>query len=674
MYFYHGNKHYYLAQVFLHDNELQDLLYANGLTGDFDFFAYTLAESLTSTTYSEDFLKNNSLSANEYYDQEYAIYKGNKSYVSNFLLAIQSAINTVYTKIYYWYMAGNKGLYVAILKSILYGSIKHFFFENRDKYLPQYDWYLINSNEKRKDIMEVLFREFDKLATICDSLKYCQDPDDIPLEFLIYLQEITGLTVNNYDGTFTSDQLRSLTKHLVDVWREKGALFSIELFFASMGITCEVKELWFDRRLYYNPDNFNNYTKAQAVSSFGYYLTPNQPHITSYEFSSESVEYSSYTAPRPSRTWEYLTDQKGDSIIPQLLGYNENNTTGVATYTYFKSNYILLNFSYPGQNKIVSKDELEIYKELVNHMLPAFVRTYYGNEYEDTYGNDDWDIFNGVDDSKSLTDKDGKTREATPLGLVDGQGVKVDKEKDGWVYDAYPADVAGSSFVSGSYINIYDFRVSQYIEVTGETNLEELISSGRYDIIGGVPSIKEHELPVYYDDAKHNYRYVGEVLTRDDDATGKIEIEETADQTDPRGGNLTRYFFKDNASDQRTRIYPYLLADNNLGSIVKVNQGCLFKEGPEDYDQELFGIVFGPQVDWKNVDGNSQETFDQKYTEQALNLFEVSSYYDEHFAVNDLYDDSGSWNGNIQYEYSQYSNPLEYLDSNLEKELTITLI
>ena len=668
MYFYHGNKHYYLAQVFLNDNELKDILYANGLSGDFDLFAYTLAQALTSSDYLENFLKDTSLSANEYYDQEYAVYKANSSYVSNFLLTIQNAINTVYTKVYYWYMTGNKGLYVAILKSILYGSIKHFFFENRDKYLPQYDWYLINSNDQRKDIMEVLFREFDKLATICGSLKYYQDPDDIPLEFLIYLQEITGLTVNNYDGTFTSDQLRSLTKHLIDVWREKGALFSIELFFASMGIQCDVEELWFDRRLYYNPDNFNTYTKAQAISSFGYYLTPNKPHVTSYEFSSDSAEYDFYTAPRPSRTWEYKVAQEGEKIIPKLLGFEESEEA--MTYTYFKSNYILLNFSYPGQNKIVSKDELEVYKELINHILPAFVRTYYGNEYEDTYGNDDWDIFNGVDDKTTVTDTNGKSREATPLGLVDGQGVQV---TDGWVYDAYPTDVAGVDFVSGSYINVYDFRVSQYIEVTGKNDLEELVSSPRYDIIGGAPVVGKHELPVYYD-GTHSYYYVGETLTRDDGVTGTLETVETADETDTRGGKLTQYFFKDNNSEQ-TRIYPYLLTDNNLGSIIKVSQGtCLVVPDPDLYDRENFGIVFGPQVDWKDTEGKSKETFDQKYTEKALNLFEVSSYYSEPFAVNDLYNDDGSWNGNIQYEYYQYSNPLEYVDSSLNEELTLTLI
>ena len=312
MYFYHGNKHYYLTQIFINDKELEEVVFANGLIGDYKRFSYALADELYSSV--DDFLTDNDLSANEYYENEYKKYLSNSSgYTSSFLLNIQNAIYNAYEKNCIWYLKSNKGLYIAILKSILYGSIRHFFFENRDKYLPQYDWYLINNNPKRKDIMEMLFKEFDKLTNVSDALRYYQDADDIPVEFLIYLQEITGISMNDYNNTFTDKQLRSLTKHIVEVWREKGAAFSIELFFACMGIQCNISELWFDRRMYDNPKNFNEYTKVQSTTSFGYYLTPNKPHTISYEFSPESVSYNMYTDPRSSRIWEYKIYQAGGS-------------------------------------------------------------------------------------------------------------------------------------------------------------------------------------------------------------------------------------------------------------------------------------------------------------------------------------------------------------------------
>lgn len=766
------------------DKDLQEVLYANGLFGNYEQFSYTLADNLLDKSPSLDsFIKNNSLSAEEYYRREYENYRKNSSYVSQYLTRIQDTIYDVYGKLYVWNQPRNEGLYVAILKSILYGSIKHFFYENRDKYLPQYDWYLINNNPKRKDIIDMLFKEFDKLAEISRALQYYQDADDIPLEFIIYLQEIVGLTVNDYNGIFTEKQLRSLTKHLIEVWREKGSMFSIELFFMCMGIQCSVSELWFDQRLYDNPENYNDYTKVNSKRSFGYYLTTEKPHTVSYEFSPESVNYTMYTEPKSSRIWEYKVDRsEGVEEVLKLLGREPGEDI---TYTYFKSNFILITFSYLSINKSVSKDELEVYKELVDYMLPVFVRTYYGNEYESSFGNDDWDILNARDNATEVDDiKSGSTRPATPLGLVDTQLLNFGTDLNPlYTFDAYSPDLVGTKFVSGSYIVVNDIRFSQFItdngyvlSITGDIpkdtvfygtfhrykaaddnkvfiigedetvlynvvedngkfyvklplkddwavpvyidndDMNSLLTSPEYDMVGGRALSYDfyNEYPIFYND-EHEYKY-GYSLTEDteidpektyffyderndsymkvfnpvaedisdyyeldrtklicDDGTkGELKAETSSDITDIINvDTLTKYYFKVNNSE--TRIYPNLFVDNNNGGLIAVQEG--------NYYDETFNPILEPQINWtydieetQEVEELPYEVFDQKYTENALNLFESSSYHDEAFAVNDLYNDDNSWNGNIQYEYCEYTNPLESVISKLDSDLNITLI
>lgn len=622
MYFYHGNRHYYLTRIFLNDKDLQELVYSNGLTDNkYELFSYTLANDLYEII--EEYLLDTELSATEFYDAECESYKNNHNHVSRILNAIQTAIYDSYGKTYPWYYPTNEDLYVGILKSVLYGSIKHFFYENRSKYLPQYDWYLINQNEKRKDIMEMLFREFDKLTNVADALKYYQDADDIPFEFAIFLQEITGFTMNNYGDIFTDLQLRSLTKHLVEVWREKGSLFSIELFFACMGIDCSVQELWFDRRLYFNPDGFNDYTKVQNKSSFGYYLTPLKPHTTSYGFSSESIDYANYTNPRSSRIWsrEIKTSLDVDDTLSKLLGFKEGADI---TYTFFKSNYLLINFSYVGQSKTVSKEELNVYKELIAYILPAFIRVYYGNEYESTYGNEQWDIFkwysaadNGANTygTYKITDINGDVRPAEIFDLFDTNA-------NG---DKYLTR-SGPDFVSGTGTWADDGFESFSVDFTDE-------NWGSYIVVDDLKFLDLITGKFY--NSEHSYELIsGENITtdnamlRDDNVEGVLEF--ALD-----GHKIAHYYFKVNNS--REEIYP--------SSGIESQIPC-------------------------------QDTFNTNYTNDYLNLFESSRWNIDIDAYNDLYDGE-RWNGDIQYEYSRYTNPLEYVETTLTQEggeLTITLI
>lgn len=649
MYFYHGNKHYYLTRIFLADTVLRDALYPLDLSNeDYDDLCYALADNLYEIT--DDFVKKNTLSANEYYDKERKNYLANSIYSAVEFSRMQSAVDKITGKSYNWYMVVNKPIYVGILKSLLYGAIKHFFYENRELYLPQYDWYLINQNPKRSEIINTLFLEYDKVATISDAIQYYQDPDDIPVEFIIRLQEITGLTMNTYGNTFTADQLRNLTKHLIDVWREKGSLFAIELFFSCMGIDCAVQELWFDRRLYYNTDNFNDYTTANSTASFEYYLTPRDPQSTTYPFSDENVSYNMYTSPKPSRMWKYLlktSTSSEDETVRELLGY-EDSDKGV-TYTFFKSNYLLFNFGYTNQTASVSKAELEVFKELVKHILPAYMRTIYANDYGSDTGGDDWDIFKSVDindtgnaETPYVRDLDKNIdRPAEIFKLFDVQnslgnvndGNKPfsysydDRYKTGLVNsdrtpyqalirDVYPPSVVGYNFVSGSYIIVNDTRLENFVDGNPTYNWKEAATSGVYDAVAG-EKIEDSELsdvsyPVFYDDEGHNYFYTSDGHLEKDDwdweeaengdwtkgtgTIGTLFVSEEKDKSDntpyPDGtsqssypNTITRYFFQVNNSD--TEIYPVLFAGDNNGSRTVFEQGY--------YNKLFYDIVTDPK-------------------------------------------------------------------------------
>lgn len=696
MYFYHGNKHYYLTRILIHDNDLKEALYLLDLSnGEFEDLCYSLGDSLWNKM--DDFIKNNSLSANEFYDNELKKKEKDNTYTSTILDTIQASITGITHKDFIWQLVTNKLTYVGVLKSLLYGSIKHFFYEHKELYLPQYDWYLINQNPKRKDIMNVIFKEYDKLSTVAEAIQYYQDPDDIPVEFLIRLQEITGFTINTYN-IFTADQIRNLTKHLIDVWRSKSSLYSIELFFACMGIDCSLSELWFDRRFYNNPEAYNSYTHTTSTNVFEYYLTPNDPQNTSYSYSDENVNYSMYTSPRPSRLWNYVlknSKKETGETVRDLLGYSGNEEI---TYTFFKSNYLLLDFNYVNNKNTFDKNTIAVFKELIDYMLPAYMRTMYVADFGAESGEEDWDIFYTIDINnsdqrniqiKSIKDSDGNERpvelfkffDTQNRAYVDSDGnILQDSEtgKGSLLTDFYPADLIGTkNFVSGTFSIIHDTRLETFIEKNPNYDWKSTASSGLYDTVDGeAPGFGiDASYPPFYDDEGYNYFYDSEEgkLVKDDGewyeaedgswikskgTVGDLVVEKVNDDSELWDGNkITRYFFQVNGSD--TEIYPNLFVENNNGS------GVLFHQSEE----EPFAVDIEPQVEF--ID---RETFDPDYTDKPQNLFETSAWREEASAINDLYDEEDTFIGDIQYEYYDYFNPIQNIDANLSEPITITLI
>ena len=81
---------------------------------------------------------------------------------------------------------------------------------------------------------------------------------------------------------------------------------------------------------------------------------------------------------------------------------------------------------------------------------------------------------------------------------------------------------------------------------------------------------------------------------------------------------------------------------------------------------------FDPELEAQET-ANDWNTFEPEGGEHR-NLFEISNYKTANVnAYNDLYNEE-TWVGDIQYEYYDPTNPLQYIEANLDAELTVTLI
>lgn len=413
-------------------------------------------------------------------------------------LPVQVAVETATGLAASWHEASQAPFYKEALKSIKYGSIKHFFYRNRERFIPSYDLFLIDKNRRRKAFVNVMLKEFDKFSDVVESLREYNDPDYIPDKFLIYFMEILGFTVNDFDSSIDEAQARSLIKNLMEVYRRKGSTFAFEVFFGCMGIDCGVRELYFDRRLFYQ-NKENPYTRTTSKASFAYYLTPKNPSTTSYPFYLDGNK-TLLTEPITSEEWNRLLEKADittDEDILSMLGFisSENIGTLQHPFTYFKSNYLLFNFTSP-YNKMkygseaystrsdsVTKTEFDAYVELLTYIIPVFIKQYYQNSFETTTGEDD--IINYGTSRTNPMD----------LFLVDSNLynddiIRAKLEREGKRY-LYPE-------ISSADLRAHDYRVSRQIEKEGaqgstpeetaelkEQAIKDLPEVYLYDVIGG---------------------------------------------------------------------------------------------------------------------------------------------------------------------------------------------
>lgn len=336
----------------------------------------------------------------EMYNEEYAKFLNNQAYsnISPFF-KIEKIILKDYEVSIPWSLSSNEGLYTQIIYTFLYGNVKSYFFENRKKFLPEYEWFLIENNEQKRVHIESFFREFDKFATIINYISDLTDIDTIPSDMLSYLSGILGIKldlekddegytdilVNFSYELFTHYKIRSLLKNIVSVYRSKGSVYSYELFFNSIGIDIVFKETYFDRRLfwysYIETDNMNLETRENRTSDFAFYLTTKNPARTYYAIRPEErVLLEDMTEPKMRSAFDYVVKNIGisEESIKKVLGYLEGSEE---TFTYFKTNILLLDFGYLGarfdEEWFISRKHREILRNYVDMITPIYIQKYY---------------------------------------------------------------------------------------------------------------------------------------------------------------------------------------------------------------------------------------------------------------------------------------------------------
>lgn len=228
--------------------------------------------------------------------------------------------------------------YKQIIYTYKYSTIKRFFKENYVKFLPEYDFVNIQSQEKLRIFQESFMQEYDRFAAVIDNIYNIVDIDKTPQDYLNYLAQVIGY--EREDRQILGDvSFRELIKNMVEVYKIKGTNFSFELFFNFLGFEVDLKEYWFDRRYSDSGITTNPYTSSTDRNKFLFYLTTEKP--TEDIPDGMSIPYLA----KENEIIETLDVNEFDALIAagtyspkQLMGLIDGYS-GTA-YSYFKTNVI----------------------------------------------------------------------------------------------------------------------------------------------------------------------------------------------------------------------------------------------------------------------------------------------------------------------------------------------
>lgn len=394
------------VDILSNDEELRSTLFEYNLYDETEsksiFIFKTVKVLLEDSNFKYYFDRGNT--SKEIYEQEYKKFRDNFAYHSSSpFYRIQLDIYENYGILCDWYNDKFRRLYEQIVFTFLYGNIKNFFYQNRKRFLPEYDWFIIENNNKKRIHIESFFREFDKFSTIIAYMSNLKDVDEIPDDYIAYLSSILGIKfdleqddigyTNVPEGFFrrellSSSKIRSVLKNIAEVYRSKGSKFAYELFFNSIGLEVVLKETYFDRRLFWyysgiNENIINTETDEVRTNKFAYYLTSKNPSITFYAVKpDEKVSVNNMTVPKTESAFDYMISKVGSSIesLKKILGYTEDSSIE-DTFTYFKTNILLLDFKYymadTDEESIISQKHRDILKSYIDMITPIYIKKYY---------------------------------------------------------------------------------------------------------------------------------------------------------------------------------------------------------------------------------------------------------------------------------------------------------
>jgi hypothetical protein len=414
-----SNMDSFIATILMADQELAEKLNTFGLADD-ETKKNKLLSSLATLLLTSSSLKTamkNGWSSYKIYEEEYKKVVENVAYAySGIFFDMQTLIYSVFTINIDWFSPINKYLYVQFLVSFRYGNLNNFFYENRKKFLPEYDWFIIEKDFQRKQHIEAFFKEYDKFSKVIESISNYVDIDLIPADYMAYLSSILGIKMITEQEITTHDQIRSVISNIAEVYKAKGSLYAFELFLASLGVSVKINEMYFDRRLYWfskNPDVVKNpYTKSTDANKFEYYLTPKNPIITFYQVAPTEKPMLLATPQSASQfkklVNDYITNSNGS--IESVLGYDQAYIDR-EHLTYFKTNVVIIDFGFfYSEEDLVSLKYQKLLEKYMEVIIPVYVRKYYPESvFEETYFEDHLIyLFPGGSGFKSVLAEDGR--------------------------------------------------------------------------------------------------------------------------------------------------------------------------------------------------------------------------------------------------------------------------
>ena len=279
----------------------------------------------------------------------------------------------------------NVKIYKEIIFTFKYCYAKSFFQNNRDKFIPEVDLQEIEKNNAAEAFYDAMMKEFDKMDTIISYSLDFDSFDDIPEEYVNYLSQLLGFEQATVDGgDMDILKYRELVKNILDIYRIKGTNYSFELFFNFMGFNIEIKEYWFDRRLYYTTNTAGNPETSQANNgNYEYYLTIHKPSDNEIENLgiAEVVRESDYSPQYSLLEFNELCEKYTAAAVlgysPTYPIYNDNgDLIGREEYTgkiykYFKTNVIYYNVSLDKANPTAS--QLTSITKFLEFLTPSYV-------------------------------------------------------------------------------------------------------------------------------------------------------------------------------------------------------------------------------------------------------------------------------------------------------------
>ncbi len=303
----------------------------------------------------------------------------NKTYISNYNIAELNAESPPFVRSELAEAYGVDFISVAAYKQTLYtfkyASVKAFFKNNYEKFLPDYDYLKISSQEKIVIFQEAFMREYDRFADIIDRMYNIVDIDKIPEEYLNYLAQAIGY--EREDQHFLKNtSFRELIKNIVEIYRIKGTNYSFELFFNFLGFSATIKEYWFDKRFSDSVITINPETLYTDSDDYRYYLTSTKP--TDYipeDMGNPYAVSDDLIVPTLSALDfnKFISD--GTYTANQLLGIDAGYPD--QTYTYFKTNiveYILdILVTIGDETSQITAEEVLIIQRYITFLTPLFI-------------------------------------------------------------------------------------------------------------------------------------------------------------------------------------------------------------------------------------------------------------------------------------------------------------